>query len=91
MATTTTTTTRTTTATTHVFESRKRSLAKSISWRILAGIITACVALFMTHKLDFAAKIGIADTTVKLLIYFLHERVWNKINYGRAPAPDYEV
>jgi uncharacterized membrane protein len=69
----------------------KRSIAKSISWRILAGIITACVALFMTGQLAFAAKIGLADTTVKLLIYFVHERIWNRINYGRVTTPDYEV
>jgi uncharacterized membrane protein len=73
------------------FETRRRSLAKAVSWRILAAIITGCVALAMTHELGFAAKIGIIDTTVKLLIYFLHERVWNKVNFGRVPAPDYEV
>jgi uncharacterized membrane protein len=69
----------------------KRSIAKSISWRIFAGFITAGVALAMTGKGDFAAKIGLIDTTVKLVIYFFHERVWNKINYGRVKAPDYEV
>lgn len=74
-----------------IVESRKRSFAKSISWRILAGIITACVALAMTGQLEFAAKIGLVDTTVKLGIYFLHERLWNKIPYGRAATPDYEV
>ena len=73
------------------FETRRRSLAKAISWRILAAIITSCVALAMTHQLEFAAKIGLIDTTVKLLIYFLHERAWNKVSYGRVPAPDYEV
>ena len=72
-------------------ETRKRSVAKSISWRIFAGVITAGVVLAMTGKGDFAAKIGVIDTTVKLVIYFLHERVWNKINYGRVNAPDYEV
>jgi len=72
-------------------ETRRRSLAKAISWRILAAIITGCVALAMTKQLDFAAKIGLIDTTVKLLIYFLHERAWNKINYGRVRTPDYEV
>ena len=33
----------------------------------------------------------VIDTLVKLLIYFVHERVWNKIDYGRVSAPDYEV
>jgi len=78
-------------ATTNAFETRRRSFAKAISWRILAAIITSCVALAMTGQLEFAAKIGLIDTSVKLLIYFLHERVWNKVNYGRVPAPDYEV
>jgi adenylylsulfate kinase len=85
-------TTATTTAVVHSgFETRGRSMAKAISWRILAAIITATVALVMTHQLAFAAKIGAIDTSVKLLIYFLHERVWNKIGFGRVPAPDYEV
>jgi uncharacterized membrane protein len=73
------------------FESRKRSIAKSLSWRVLAAIITGSVALVLTHKLEFAAKIGLIDTVVKLAIYFFHERIWNKIDYGRVPAPDYEV
>jgi uncharacterized membrane protein len=72
-------------------ESRRRSLVKSISWRILAAIITTLVALALTGEMAFAAKIGLIDTSVKLLIYFLHERIWNKINYGRVKAPDYEV
>ena len=80
-----------TAATAAAFETRSRSVAKAISWRILAAIITAVVALVMTHQLGFAAKIGAIDTSVKLLIYFLHERAWNKIGFGRVPAPDYEV
>jgi uncharacterized membrane protein len=72
-------------------ETRRRSVAKAISWRIFAAIITTCVALAMTGQLEFAAKIGLIDTAVKLLIYFLHERVWNKIDYGRVSTPDYEV
>ena len=74
-----------------MFETRRRSVVKALSWRTLAGIITACVALAMTGQLEFAAKIGIIDTAVKLVIYFVHERAWNKINYGRVVAPDYEV
>jgi uncharacterized membrane protein len=72
-------------------ETRRRSLVKALSWRVLAAIITACVALALTKELKFAAEIGLIDTAVKLLIYFMHERVWNKIDYGRVRAPDYEV
>jgi uncharacterized membrane protein len=72
-------------------ETRRRSVVKSLSWRILAAIITTFVVLAMTGRLEFAAKIGLIDTSVKLLIYFVHERIWNKINYGRLRAPDYQV
>ena len=73
------------------FESNRRSIVKSLSWRFFAAVITAGVVYAMTGKLRFAAEIGLIDTVVKLLIYFLHERVWNKINYGRIITPDYEV
>jgi uncharacterized membrane protein len=72
-------------------ETKRRSVAKSISWRIFAAVITGCIAWVLTGKLEFAAKIGAIDTTVKLLVFYLHERVWNKINYGRVETPDYEV
>jgi uncharacterized membrane protein len=72
-------------------ETRRRSLVKALSWRVLAAIITTLVVLSITKRLQFAAEIGLIDTLVKLFIYFLHERAWNKIGYGRLPAPDYEV
>jgi adenylylsulfate kinase len=72
-------------------ETRNRSIVKAISWRIVAALITGCVALAMTRQLEFAAKIGLIDTTVKILLYFFHERIWNKIDYGRVSTPDYEV
>ncbi|HEY4185283.1 MAG TPA: DUF2061 domain-containing protein [Polyangia bacterium] len=73
------------------FETARRSIVKSLSWRVLAAMITGTVVFFMTHELRFAAEIGLIDTLVKLLIYFLHERLWNKIDYGRVKAPDYQV
>lgn len=73
------------------FETKRRSIVKSLSWRLVAAIITTTIAFLMTGQIEFAAKIGLADTAVKLLVYFGHERLWNRIPYGREPAPDYEV
>jgi uncharacterized membrane protein len=74
------------------FETHRRSIAKSISWRFFAALITSLVVFFMTGKMEFAAKVGAVDTAIKLIVYFAHERIWNKIDYGRVPAaPDYEV
>lgn len=72
-------------------ETKRRSVAKALSWRLLATIITSCVAFAMTGKMTFAMEIGLADTLIKLFIYFTHERVWQRISYGRIEAPDYEV
>ncbi len=57
----------------------------------LAAIITTLVVLAITGRLQFAAEIGLIDTLIKLVICFVHERTWNKIDYGRLRAPDYEV
>jgi uncharacterized membrane protein len=74
------------------FETQRRSIVKSLSWRFFAALITSLVVFFMTGKMEFAFKVGLVDTAIKLVVYFAHERIWNKIDYGRVPAaPDYEV
>lgn len=72
-------------------ETRRRSLAKALSWRVFATVITMGVAYGMTGELAFAAKIGFIDTGAKLLIYFMHERVWQRIPFGKIESPDYQI
>jgi len=64
-------------------ETIKRSICKTISWRIVATIITATIVYILTGRFEFAAAIGLLDTTVKFIAYFFHERIWNKIGFGR--------
>jgi uncharacterized membrane protein len=73
-------------------ESHARSIAKTISWRILATIITTSVAYALKGEIAFALEIGALDTSIKLGVYFFHERMWNKINFGRLPTEaDFEI
>jgi len=73
-------------------ESTRRSIAKSLSWRILATLITTSIAFGLTGEGEFAAKIGIADTLVKFFFYFGHERLWNRMTYGREKTqPEYFI
>jgi len=72
-------------------ETRKRSIVKALSWRLIATAITTSLALFLTGELVFAAKIGLLDTSVKFFSYFLHERAWLRISYGRHQPPDYQI
>ncbi len=64
-------------------ETTRRSIFKTLSWRILATAITSALVYAITGQGEFAAGIGLADTLVKLLIYFGHERLWNRIPLGR--------
>lgn len=74
-------------------ETRRRSLAKAMSWRFFATIITMTVAFVITGELAFAFEIGLLDTTVKFATYFMHERVWVRVQWGKQSAkpPDYNI
>ena len=72
-------------------ESTKRSIAKTISWRVVATLITGVVTYFLTGRLDFAVTVGLADTFVKFFIYYVHERMWTRIEYGKIRPPDFEI
>ena len=62
-------------------ESSKISLLKTISWRIIATLITTVVAWLITGEVKFAASIGIIDALIKLFFYYLHERMWVRLRF----------
>jgi len=64
-------------------ESSFRSIVKSFSWRIFATATTVAIAFFITGEFDLAKKIGFIEFFSKMVIYFVHERVWNIIPFGR--------
>jgi len=63
-------------------ETHRRSILKTITFRIIATITTFILVLIITGDLIIASVIGILDTILKLFIYYSHERVWNKISWG---------
>lgn len=72
-------------------DTHKRSIAKTISWRVMATIITGVVTYFLTGRIDFAVTVGLADTLVKFFIYYVHERMWTRISYGKIFPLEYEI
>ncbi len=72
-------------------ETPKRSIVKTISWRVVATIITGGVTYFLTDRLDFAVTVGLADTGVKFFTYYAHERIWTRISYGKVRPLEYEI
>ncbi|AOW18495.1 hypothetical protein LPB03_13975 [Polaribacter vadi] len=60
-----------------------RSIVKALSWRIVGTLDTLVVSYFVTGKIVLAASIATVDFLTKLVLYFFHERIWNKIKWGK--------
>jgi uncharacterized membrane protein len=65
-------------------EKSYRSIVKSISWRTIGTIDTIVISYFITGKIGLALSIGSIEVFTKMGLYFLHERAWNRINFGRV-------
>ena len=65
-------------------DSRRRSIAKALSWRVVATLITGVVAWQLTGRLDIAIEIGMLDATLKLAVFYGHERIWQRSGFGRV-------
>ncbi len=66
-----------------VSEQPKRSIVKSLSWRVIGTLDTIVISWIITGALTLAFSIGMVELVTKMVLYFLHERMWNSINWGR--------
>jgi uncharacterized membrane protein len=57
-------------------ETRKKSIYKTITWRIIATLGTVIIALIFTGRLSISLGIGVADGALKTILYYMHERAW---------------
>jgi len=64
-------------------ESRSRSTAKAATWRILASLTTMSLAWIFTKDLRIVLSIGGFEIIAKMIIYYFHERAWDKVMWGR--------
>ncbi|KPM32420.1 Hypothetical protein I595_836 [Croceitalea dokdonensis DOKDO 023] len=64
-------------------ESPKRSIAKSISWRVIGTLDTIIISWIVTGTLSLAFSIGFIELVTKMMLYFFHERIWNTISWGK--------
>ena len=60
-----------------------RHLGKAITWRILASIVTALIALYFGLPQKAVGSVFLADLIIKFVLYYGHERLWYKyIKFG---------
>lgn len=61
----------------------KRSLVKGISWRLVGTADTFFISWLILGDVKTAAPIALTEVATKIILYFIHERIWNRINWGR--------
>ena len=64
------------------FMSVRRHLAKTITWRIIGTLDTTLLAWLITGDPEVGLQVGGIEVVTKMILYYLHERVWYKFKFG---------
>jgi uncharacterized membrane protein len=64
-------------------ETHARSVLKAISWRTMGTLDTFAISWLMTGRVEIAGSIAGFEVVTKIAWYYLHERVWAAISWGR--------
>jgi len=72
-------------------ETNKRSIVKGISWRVVATTTTILIVYFFFDRLDLAIAAGMIETVLKIGLYWAHERVWQKLRWGRKKIEPFNL
>ena len=65
-------------------DTTRRSLVKTISWRITGSSATFLIAYLISGNISIAGTIAAIQLTANTILYYIHERVWNKIRWGQS-------
>ena len=63
--------------------SKKRSMAKAATWRVTASLDTFFISYLITGKIEWATAIAGIEVLTKMILYYVHERGWSKVEWGR--------
>ena len=64
-------------------ETNFRSITKGITWRVVATSTTMAIVYLFFGNLELAVATGLLETVAKVALYWGHEKVWQKIKWGR--------
>ncbi len=70
-------------------DSKTRTIVKAITWRITATLTTIALVYLFTGQIQTAVEVGVLEMTAKLLFYYGHERLWDKLMFGRVEVPPF--
>jgi sulfate adenylyltransferase large subunit len=63
-------------------ESRLRSAAKALTWRLIASVTAFAIALILTGSIGLAGSVALVDIVGRTILYYVHERMWSKVAWG---------
>ena len=63
--------------------SKKRSFAKSLTWRVIALLTTFITLYALSKDINMATMATIITNAVNFICYYYHEIVWNSFNWGK--------
>ena len=72
-------------------ETNARSIVKAVSYRLLGSSVTGLILFAITGKGTISVLGSVADMVLKIAAYFVHERIWDRIQFGRTKPPEYEI
>ena len=64
-------------------ETRRRSLVKTVTWRITGSTAVFLISYAISGNLNIAGTIAVVQLTANTILYYIHERIWTRINWGR--------
>jgi uncharacterized membrane protein len=67
-------------------DSHVRSFVKAVTWRVVGSLDTFLLSLLFTGRGDYAVSIATAEAMTKVVLYYLHERAWRLVRWGRLEA-----
>lgn len=65
-------------------ETKWRTVVKAILWNLIGLMVMSLVGLAMTGSVAMGGAIACVNTAIGLSCYFIYERVWTRINWGRC-------
>jgi adenylylsulfate kinase len=68
-----------------------RSIVKGVSWRVIASITTMTIVYLFFGRIDLAIATGLIETGFKLSLYWMHERMWFKVRWGRKKIEPFNL
>ncbi len=72
-------------------EEHKRTILKTITWRIIGVLVTMIVVYLYNKDIKASIIVSFSANGVKMFLYYIHERMWNKIDFGRKKPPEYQI